>query len=176
MQIDELTAEHLEELIRFFARLPEGDTTFIKEDVNDTDAVRGWVAGGLPGSRWVARDGQRVLGYLAVLALAGWSDHVAEIRLVVDPASRGTGVGRALSRQALRSAVEAGYRKVIVELVADQESALRMFTELGFSGEALLRDHIRDRDGRLRDLILLAHYVQDTFATMSTLGLAEELG
>ena len=47
-----------------------------------------------------------------------------------------------------------------------------MFTALGFTGEALLRDHIRDRDGRLSgDLVVLAHYVEETWAAMATVGL-----
>lgn len=68
-----------------------------------------------------------------------------------------------------------GYAKVIVDLVADQTSALRMFTDLGFSSEALLRGHIRDREGQLRDLIMLAHDVDEKFAVMTALGLADEL-
>ena len=54
--------------------------------------------------------------------------------------------------------------------------ALALFTDLGFSGEALLEDHIRDRTGHLRDLMVLAHHVGRNWSGMSTLGLAEELG
>ena len=107
--------------------------------------------------------------------LPGWSDHVGEIRLVVHPAHRRAGLGRALARHALVQAVDAGLRKLVVELVADQEHAIAMFTALGFTGEALLRDHIRDRDGRLRDLVVLAHYVDETWAAMATIGLQEEI-
>src|SRR5690348_12070283 len=116
-----------------------------------------------------------VTGYLAVRRLSGWSDHVGEIRLVVHPAHRRAGLGRALARHALVRAVEGGLRKLVVELVADQEHAIAMFTALGFTGEALLRDHIRDRDGRLRDLVVLGHYVDETWAAMATVGLQEEM-
>ena len=58
---------------------------------------------------------------------------------------------------------------------AQVRSLAAMFTALGFTGEALLRDHIRDRDGRLRDLIVLAHYVDETWAAMATVGLQEEM-
>jgi hypothetical protein len=51
-----------------------------------------------------------------------------------------------------------------------------MFTALGFEGEALLRDHIRDRSGKPRDLIMLAHFVQDNWASMESVGLGDELG
>ena len=65
--------------------------------------------------------------------------------------------------------------RFFAELSADQEHAIAMFTALGFTGEALLRDHIRDRDGRLRDLVVLAHYVDETWAAMATTGLTDEM-
>jgi ribosomal protein S18 acetylase RimI-like enzyme len=100
---------------------------------------------------------------------------VGEVRLVVAPAARGTGLGRELARHALVQAVESGLTKLVVEVVAEQGAALALFTDLGFTGEALLVDHIRDRDGRLRDLLVLAHHVGDTWAGMSAVGLAEAL-
>lgn len=171
-----LTGAHGEALVRFFAELPEGDRTFIREDVTDPDVVRGWSAGAAGVDRWVAvDDGGRVLGYVAVLRLPGWSDHVGEVRLVVAPAARGSGQGRALARHAVVAALEAGLSKLVVEVVADQTAALALFTGLGFTGEALLVDHIRDREGQLRDLMVLAHHVGDTWAGMRAVGLTETL-
>jgi ribosomal protein S18 acetylase RimI-like enzyme len=171
-----LTEARCEALVRFFADLPEGDRTFIREDVTDPDVVRGWAAGSPGVDRWVALDdGDRVLGYVAVLRLPGWSDHVGEVRLVVAPAGRGAGLGRELARHAVVQALEAGLTKLVVEVVADQGPALALFTGLGFTGEALLVDHIRDRDGQLRDLMVLAHHVGATWAGMEAVGLPEAL-
>jgi hypothetical protein len=50
-----------------------------------------------------------------------------------------------------------------------------MFASIGFEGEALLRDHIRDREGRLRDLVMLAHFVDGTWAAMENAGITDEL-
>jgi ribosomal protein S18 acetylase RimI-like enzyme len=168
-----LTEAHCEALVRFFADLPEGDRTFIREDVTDPEVVRGWAAGSPGVDRWVAvDDGGGVLGYVAVLRLPGWSDHVGEVRLVVSPGSRGSGLGRELARHAV---VQARLTKLVVEVVADQAPALALFTGLGFTGEALLVDHIRDRDGNLRDLMVLAHHVGETWAGMDAVGLTEAL-
>jgi len=174
----ELTDAHCDALLRFFADLPEGDRTFIRDDVTDADVVRGWAAGGTPGvRRWVSVDGDAaVTGYVAVLRLPGWSDHVGELRLVVSPDARGTGLGRRLARHALVQAVEDGLAKLVVEVVAEQGAALALFTDLGFTGEALLVDHIRDRDGKLRDLLVLAHHVRDTWSGMDAVGLTDALG
>ena len=51
-----------------------------------------------------------------------------------------------------------------------------MFSSLGFTGEALLRDHIRDRNGELHDLVMLAHFVDGMWAGMGAIGLSDELG
>jgi ribosomal protein S18 acetylase RimI-like enzyme len=166
-------------LLRFFAGLPEGDRTFIKEEVTDPETVRSWATDDGAGGRWVAVEGDgddaEVTGYVAVRPLPGWSDHVGEVRLVVSPASRGSGLGRELARRALVEAVGAGLKKLVVEVVAEQGAALALFTQLGFTGEALLVDHIRDRTGELRDLMVLAHHVSDTWSGMDTVGIADDL-
>jgi len=174
VSITELRAVHADALTRFFRELPDGDITFIKEDVTDPDTVRSWTQGSA--SRWVAMDGDTVTGYVAIIRLSGWSDHVGELRLVVHPTHRGTGLGGELARHGLSRALEAGLSKLVVELVADQEHALEMFLKIGFTGEALLRDHIRDRDGGLRDLVVLAHHVDANWEAMTAVGLADELG
>jgi ribosomal protein S18 acetylase RimI-like enzyme len=94
---------------------------------------------------------------------------------VVSPDARGAGLGRELARHALVQAVEDGLAKLVVEVVAEQGAALALFTDLGFTGEALLVDHIRDREGRLRDLMVLAHHVRDTWSGMDAVGLTEVL-
>jgi ribosomal protein S18 acetylase RimI-like enzyme len=177
MPVVELGPERCDALLRFFAALPEGDLTFIREEVTDPDTVRSWASGPGSGGRWVSVDdgSDEVTGYIAVRPLPGWSDHVGEVRLVVAPSSRGTGLGRQLARHALVQAVGSGLSKLVVEIVAEQGAALALFTELGFTGEALLTDQIRDRNGELRDLMVLAHHVQSTWAGMDAVGVAEEL-
>ncbi|MGY1811957.1 N-acetyltransferase family protein [Blastococcus sp. SYSU D00820] len=181
MPVTELRPEHGDALLRFFGELAEGDLTFIEEEVTDPHTVRAWARGEGGGRRWVALtadggDGPRVTGYVAVRPLPGWSDHVGRLRLVVSPAARGTGLGRELARHALVRSVEDGLTKLVVEVVAEQGAALALFTGLGFSGEAVLVDHVRDREGRLRDLLVLAHHVRDTWAGMSAVGLDDALG
>jgi L-amino acid N-acyltransferase YncA len=176
VQIVELAPGHCDALVRFFADLPEGDRTFIKEDVTDADVVRAWTSGEARGRRWIVLDGEDVAWYVAVLPLTGWSDHVGEVRLVVAPGRRGSGLGRQLARHALVSAVEAGLAKLVVEVVADQTAAVGLFTALGFTGEAVLADHIRDRDGGLHDLMVLAHHVGDTWSGMAAVGVVDDLG
>jgi L-amino acid N-acyltransferase YncA len=171
MQLRAPTPDDTTALLDFFGRVPEDERTFFKEEVLDRDTVRSWLESER-GRRGIAcADDGRVIGYAAVVRLPGWSDHVAELRLVVDPAARGQGLGRTLARWALVQALDCGLRKLFVEVVADQEGAVAMFTALGFQAEGLLRDHVRDRRGELRDLVLLAHPVDDQWSAMATAGI-----
>jgi ribosomal protein S18 acetylase RimI-like enzyme len=175
MTIDALEPRHLDALRRFLAALPEGDRTFMKEDVTDPACSEAWVRGEGRARRWVAVEEGEVVGSLFLIPLTGWSAHVGEIRVVVAEAARGRGIGRALAQFAVVQAAEAGLRKLVVEVVAEQEPAVRMFTGLGFQGEALLGDHIRDRGGDLRDVLVLAHYMDDNWSAMASVGLSEEI-
>jgi L-amino acid N-acyltransferase YncA len=158
-------------LERFVDEIPDADRTFLKEDVADPDVVAAWV---LPGdARSIAVEGGDVVGYVAVIALHGWSSHVGEVRIVVDPDHRGRGVGQALARHAVLEALELGVAKLVVEVIADQEALIAMFVALGFEPEALLIDHVRDRSGELRDLLVLAHSVQDQWASMAAAGIVD---
>ena len=172
MDLRPLEPELIGALQEFFLRIPEGDRTFFKEDVADADTVASW-AHDTRSRRRVVVDEGAVVAYLAVIPGLGWSSHVGEIRLVVDPGRRRSGLGRRLARQALLDALELGLTKVVVEVVADQVPAVELFLALGFEPEALLRDHVCDREGELRDLLLLAHRAEDNWESMLTTGIDE---
>jgi L-amino acid N-acyltransferase YncA len=173
MEIRQLESGDQAAVARFLARVPEGDRTFFKEDVTDPEVVAAWVRPGAARSLAVA--GDAVLGYVAVVRLQGWSSHVGEVRVIVDPDHRGRGIGRALARHAVLEALNLGLTKMVVEVVADQEPTIAMFRSHGFDPEALLKDHVRDQTGELRDLMILAHSVEESWSSMAAAGLTDGL-
>ena len=174
MDVVPLTEELVGPLEEFFRRVPESDHNSFAEDVFAPGAVESWLRDPR-GQRRVGVVDATVVGYLAVLPLVGWSSHVGSLRLVVDPQCRGKGVGRALARAGLLLSLEMGLSKTVVEVVVDAVHAVGMFEAIGFEPEALLRDHVRDRTGQLRDLVVLAHAVEGTWSAMATAGLEDEL-
>ena len=173
MEIRRLESADREMLARFLERVPEGDRTFFKEDVDDPRVVEAWVRPGP--ARTIAVEDGRVVGWLSLVRLHGWSDHVGEVRLIVDPAARGRGIGRALVRRAVVEALDLGLEKMVVEVIAGQEPTIAMFRSLGFDPEALLTDHVRDQAGNLRDLMILSHSVQEQWSAMIRAGIADEV-
>jgi L-amino acid N-acyltransferase YncA len=160
-------------LARFLERVPAADRTFFKEDVEDPRARHRWMEPG-PGRTISVEEGE-VIGWLAVVPKPGWSSHVGEVRLIVDPAHRGRGVGRALANRAVMEALELGLERMVVEVIAVQEPTIAMFRSLGFEPEALLTDHVRDRNGDLRDLMVLSHSVQEQWSSMIRAGIADDV-
>ena len=175
MEIRAPTPDDLDALLDFFERVPESERTFFKEPVLDRPTVEGWLTSDRGRRALAFDDDGRVVGYVAVVRLSGWSDHVGDVRLVVDPERRTQGLGRALARWALVQAVQCGLTKLTVEVVVEQERAVAMFGALGFVAEGLLRDHVRDHDGELRDLVLLSHAVADAWSAMETAGIDDAL-
>ena len=173
MEIRPVQEGDSEVLSRFFERIPESDRTFLKEDVGDPRVLADWVQPDT--GRTIAIDDGQVVGALAVVPLVGWSSHVGEVRLVVDPDHRGRGIGRRLAHQAVLDAVDMGLGKLVVEVISDQAPLIAMFRGLGFEPEALLTDHVRDRSGQTRDLIVLANSVDEQFAALSAAGVADQL-
>jgi L-amino acid N-acyltransferase YncA len=160
-------------LMRFVSRIPEGDRTFFKENVLDTEVVAAWVQHSE--ARSLAVEDGEILGTVTVVPLQDWSRHVGEVRVIVDPAHRRRGIGRALARHAVIEALGLGLEKMVVEVIADQDATIAMFRSLGFEPEALLKDHVRDDEGQLHDLMLLAHSVEASLASFDAVGLGDAL-
>ena len=160
-------------LTAFFHRMPEGDRTFFKEDVDDPHVLASWARPGA--ARLIAVENGEVLGSVAVVPLHGWSSHVGDVRLLIDPECRERNVGRALAQRAVLEAMDMSLAKLIVDVIAEQESLIGMFRALGFEPEALLVDHVRDRSGQVRDLLVLANSVESQFASMSAAGIVDSL-
>jgi L-amino acid N-acyltransferase YncA len=173
MELRQLDSGDRAALSRFLDRVPEADRTFFKESLDDPAVVDSWLEPG-PARAIAVEDGQ-VVGWLAVVPLHGWSSHVGEVRLIVDPAHRGRGIGRALARRAVLEALDLGLRKMVVEVIAVQEPTIAMFRSLGFDPEALLTDHVRDRAGELRDLMVLSHSVEEQLSSMIKAGIADDV-
>jgi acetyltransferase (GNAT) family protein len=160
-------------LTRFFGRIPDADRTFLKEDVDDPAVLAAWA---IPGTaRVIAVDDGRGAG----VGGGGAAARLVQPRRRGAPGRRprapGRGIGRGLARQAVVQAVDLGLSKLMVEVISDQTALIGMFRALGFEPEALLADHVRDRAGEIRDLMVLANDVESQFSSMAAAGITEQL-
>ena len=170
-RIEELDLGGIPAVPPFLARVPRGEYLFLKDDLGNPDVINAWFRNGA--QIFLAYLDEELAGLLAVIPGLGWSHHVGDFRMVVDPAKRGRGVGATLARRGLVAAVLAGLEKVTVEVLAEQQAVTSLFRDLGFTPEALLADHVRDDLGQFHDLLVLSHAITPTWSALATIGMVE---
>jgi L-amino acid N-acyltransferase YncA len=166
-------------LVAFVASLPPYDLLFVPRDLRHPKVVDAWMRSLDAGDvvSLVARHRGAMIGCTAIVVdELSWSRHVGELRVLVSPEWRGRGLGRVLIQECFAQALELGLKKLVAQMTVDQRAAIAVFEELGFRAEALLAGQVADPQGRLHDLVLLAHDVDAVSGRMQTLGLTDALG
>jgi RimJ/RimL family protein N-acetyltransferase len=167
------------ELSTFIGSLPAHDLLFLSRDITHPKVIAAWLDA-IPQGRVtsiVALDHGRIVGCTAIVTRdLSWSQHVGELRVLVSPTWRGKGLGRALIQEGFAQALELGLEKLCVQMTIDQRAAIASYEGLGFRAEALLRNHVKDREGKPHDLVLLSHDVSAVQSMMHVLGVSEALG
>jgi len=164
-------------VLGFAAALPEHDLLFLTRDITQAKVVSAWLRDVEDGTivSLLALQGPKVVGTSAVVRDAlSWSPHVGDIRVLVSPDMRGQGLGQILAQEALATATAMGLEKLTVRMTIDQQAAIAVFESLGFRGEALLRDHVKDRAGQRHDLAILSHDVAEVSARRSAYGVGSD--
>lgn len=175
LTLQRIAPSDVDRVVAFLAQMPEQDRTFFKEPT-DAGTVSRWCTDDL-GRRWLAEaeDGSPA-AYLAVIPGVGWSAHVGELRLIVAADHRRRGLGTALARRGLLEGVRMGLAKLTVDVVADKQGDIDLFTAIGFEPEALLKDHCRSQAGDLHDLVVLSHQVQEVADGLGLVGVDHAVG
>jgi RimJ/RimL family protein N-acetyltransferase len=150
-----LTADLRDAVAAFASRIPERDRGFLDRFLLYDVAVASWTQA-TPAKRIVALNGGDVVGLVTVEPQRGWMAHVGDFRVVVQPSARGTGLGAELIERGTELAKSLGLGKLSVEVMSSNDGALALFERHGFEREAVLRRHVRDGDGALQDLVVLA--------------------
>jgi RimJ/RimL family protein N-acetyltransferase len=161
-------------VLDFARQLPTHDLLFLPRNISQPRVLSAWIneiERGDIKSLLAIKDGKVVGCGTVVRDPRSWSPHVGEIRMVVSLDVRGKGVGRALSQETFALALSSGLEKLSVQMTVDQQAAIALFESLGFKAEALLRDHVRDVDGKKHDIVVLGHNVAQFAAQMEAYGL-----
>jgi len=145
----------------FGAALPQDDLLYLEDDFQNSEIIS-WLINACLAENWrqiVAVVGDAIVGYSAVRRLPGWSNHVADIMVLIDAHWRGSGLGTALAQAIFDAGRDLGVNKVIVEMLEEQQAGRAIFERLGFRVEGILSAHARDRHGQRHNLLILAYHV-----------------
>jgi ribosomal protein S18 acetylase RimI-like enzyme len=159
-------------LLQFYRTMPEDDRLVLKEDVTTSDWLNHFLAKLASGEAVsiVGKVAGEIRGEATLYrSLHGWTRHVGEIRLNVDRAARGQGLGLELARHLVKIAIDSGIDKLVAHMVDSQVAAQRTFTKLGFHKEAELSKHVTDIHGKRLDLLIYANDVSHIWSAMEIL-------
>ena len=164
-------------LVAFFKRIPVDERQLFRDDVTKPSTIQGWIKNLdyeniLP---LLVFDGKRIVADGTLHRdRRGWSRHVAKIRLTLDPAYRGAGIGRALVREFIDLAKPFGIALLNAEVLPRMKGALKLFEEVGFVCVATLPQHAIDLAGRVHDLLHFSYAVTPPEKLAPEASLAEE--
>ncbi len=153
------TMDDLERSLRFFRELPKSDRKYLRFDVTRREVVKRLIREALEGKAyrvlaWVDDD---VVGHGALeLSRDTWQSHIGERRVIVMPSYRRLGLGSLLVSRLFRAAEEHDVEKAIIRLAGPQSAVRGVCEQLGFLVEAVLRDQVKDANGKLHDLIVMS--------------------
>lgn len=148
-----MTDEHAAQVLEIYRLgIATGHATFETEP----PSWPAFTAGRLPAHRFVALDGDRVLGWTACSAVSDRCVYsgVVEHSVYVHPGAGGRGVGRALLRALIDSTERAGIWTIQSGVFPENTASLALHHACGFRTVGT-RERVGRHHGAWRDVILL---------------------
>lgn len=177
VQLDVIRAGDDAALLAFAEALPAHDLLFTYRDISQPRVIKAWIRESVDRQRLptvLARVDGKVVGCTSLIHDDfSWSPHVGELRVVVGADARGLGLGRQLIQESFAQALALGLEKLVAQMTTDQRASIAMFESMGFRAEALLAGHVRDRDGKKHDIVMLSHDVNEVASRLSAYGVGE---
>jgi GNAT superfamily N-acetyltransferase len=142
----------------FFLAVPEQERMFIKHRVTEPAVIRDWcqnidLGRNLP---LLATADDRIIAAATLhQQLGGWKRHIGRVSILVHPQYRGRGLAKALVTEIVEIARHIGLEKVEAEFIGEQETAIRIFSLLGFAPLVRLSDYVKDMQAISHDYVLL---------------------
>lgn len=176
IMIREMRGADEKDMLDFARSLPTHDLLFVRRDITNPKVVSAWVEAIRAGAIWsiLAFRREQIVGCAALIRdPLSWSPHVGEMRVLVAESARAQGLGRVLIEECFKKALRFKMKKLIAQMTVDQKGAIAIFEELGFRGEALLKDHVIDRDGNTHDIVILSLDVARAGAQLAAFGVGD---
>jgi L-amino acid N-acyltransferase YncA len=151
--VRDLRPGHWPEVARIYAEgIATGDATFEIE----VPSWEAWDAAHLPGHRFVAERGGRVIGWIALAPVSTRRCYagVAEVSVYVAEDARGEGVGSELLATAIASSERDGIWTLQTSVFPENAASLALLRRFGFRTVGT-RERIGRLDGSWRDTVLV---------------------
>lgn len=147
-------------LAAFFKRIPVDERQLFKDDVTKSAVIQGWIrnldySNILP--LLVFQDRRVVADATLHRDRRGWSRHVAEVRISLDPEFRGRGLARMLLEEFIAIGPALDVALLNAAVLDVQHEARDLFETVGFVQIATLPQHAIDLAGRVHDVLVYSN-------------------
>ena len=151
------------EVLKFARGLPENQQIYLRMDITKQAVLDEWLENIARGRTYtvLAETAGGIVGYAnlhrnEIL----WTRHLGEIRLLVDNTfSECDPLRQLLVNEVFQIAREIEVQRVVAHIPTGQSSMQRVFENMGFQSEALLRDWLMTADGKMHDLLIVSYYL-----------------
>lgn len=157
-----LEKEDFERLRAFFQGLPAEDRLYLRHNVSNPDIIRQWtdridLEHVVP---LVALGGNAIVAQGTLhISTHGWMQHVGHVRLAIAASHQRIGLGSLLARELVSLAEHRGLEKLQAHVIESSAGAVRMFERVGFEKVAVLKDFVKDQNGRNQNLVVMVNDV-----------------
>jgi GNAT superfamily N-acetyltransferase len=142
----------------FFRAIPEDERLFIKHRVDEPEVIADWCRNidlGRILPLLAVSDGRIVADASLHQQLGGWRRHIGRISVLVHPQFRGQGLASAMVEELMQIGRDIGLEKMEAEFIGEQERAIRVFGQLGFSTLLHLEEYVKDMHATTHDYVLM---------------------
>ncbi len=164
-----LQEEDLDSLEELFSELDDQALAKLPYDVRNINYARKIRRQMEDGTayRLLAWHNDKVVGQLAMYRSSSmWVRHTASLVFIVHPDYRRYGIATHLFDEMIPLAESLGLEKVYAHMTKDHKAGIRMLKEIGFRREATLRDHVKDKYGRYKNLRIYAIDLEEAHKAM----------
>jgi ribosomal protein S18 acetylase RimI-like enzyme len=168
-----------EKMLAFFKLLPKRDRQYLRMDVTKLEHIRNRMNPGPFMKIWriVAAEEEQIRADATLCGYnTGWMRHVSEIRCIVHPEHQKRGIGAALMWELFQKTLNEKYDIVFSEVVPEQQAAIKVLENLGFTRAMVRPNHVRDLDGVHHDLYVYLLNVKMMWARLKNYFLKFDTG
>jgi hypothetical protein len=156
----------LDRLIEFFQALPASVKNLLRYNVSDREITRARLGQVDNVNHWrlVAEVDRRIIADATMdREPYGWTRHIAQIRVVLEPAAEQLGVREILCEDLVRMARVGGVEVLSTEVFPDQHAFVAFLESLGFVREVIRKRYAKGVDGRLHDVLILSNDLESVW-------------
>ena len=142
----------------FFGSLPEETRRYLRNDVTNRKIIARWMRD-LDYEKTLPiiaeQEGRLVASSTLHRQTFGWGRHVGEVRIVIDPAFQGRGLGGLLLDEIHRIGAASGLKKLVARVVTKRDDVIKAFEKSGFTNVAVLKRYVKDMNHKYADIAIM---------------------